>query len=113
MKCKTCGHEYTEFDGLHIERNRLGWHPSFGDCFLCFSYASYGPMMGPWYDKKYDEFQGYQITPAGKPSTFKFQKEFDSFLDDCDKESERIDIEWQKYCEREGRAIDGSVDVPF
>ncbi len=74
MTCKACHREYDIIDGLKDDANEYeySYHPSFGECFLCFCYATFGGVMEPWGNEKTRAQQIYQITPPGVPSpTFK------------------------------------------
>lgn len=65
MICKSCNQEYQSTDALQYSGDHYGWHPGYGDCFLCFCYASFGGMMEPWGNKKVRETQIYKITAPG------------------------------------------------
>jgi hypothetical protein len=89
--CKNCQREYGEFDQAEWSQPPYeGWHPMYGECYLCFCYAMFGGMMERHPSKEISDRQIYEITPPGVPSIPWFVKEgiepapWPDNLADCD-----------------------------
>lgn len=70
MICKTCKNPYTANSAHEFEAApHLGWHPNYGNCYLCFLFAMFGGYLEPTvrHDGEPEDYF-YQITPLDTPS---------------------------------------------
>lgn len=110
--CKSCGRDFDRFDGLQYGPNRYGWSTAYGDCFLCFCYASFGGLLEPWGELQDRKNQRYQITPPGVPSRCHCDADFDAMCKRIENEMGEEDAYWHHQREIDSRG-EPDVNIPF
>lgn len=64
--CKSCGRPFGDDDNENYEG--YGWHPMFGDCYLCFCCHLFGGALEPMADGVFPEI--YEITAPRMPPPY-------------------------------------------